>query len=92
MYIYTPTGKDLQTTKTGLFGQVCFSRITESLKCYQELKMHCLFVDECALSLDDCDSLATCVDISVAPGYRCDCNSGYYGDGMTGGTGCQGEL
>jgi EGF domain-containing protein len=39
-------------------------------------------LDECADPLlNDCDTNATCTDLSV--GYNCDCNSGYTGDGFT---------
>ncbi len=48
--------------------------------------------DECTGGIANCHSDATCVDITTGPGYHCVCNSGYYGDGQSSGTGCQGNT
>ena len=38
-------------------------------------------VDECALAMDDCGANATCEDLEVD--FRCTCDAGYVGDGVT---------
>ncbi len=46
----------------------------------------CLEIDECAKGLDDCGSLAKCVD--TLQGFNCVCIHGYSGDGYS----CVGVL
>ncbi len=51
----------------------------------------CLFcVSGCAPAIEDCVNTpnATCVPQAGAPPFRCDCPTGYTGDGRTSGTGC----
>ena len=47
---------------------------------------HILGVDECALDIDSCDANAAC--INLGDGFRCICNVGYSGDGLT----CEGNI
>jgi MYXO-CTERM domain-containing protein len=41
----------------------------------------CTDVDECALGTHTCHEHATCINAS--PGYACECNDGFSGDGMS---------
>lgn len=48
-------------------------------------------INECAESLSNCTSEATC--INTGGGYYCNCPTGYYGDGRPDpGVGCVGML
>ena len=37
-------------------------------------------IDECALGRDDCDANAGCINTEGS--YECNCNSGYFRDGL----------